>query len=83
MSRKGTLAENAVGVLDHAIERETGFGKTAKGGAEVAHEHGRGDTLARNIPQHEEQAGIRFEKIAVIAADHAGGLVVVAYVPPH
>jgi hypothetical protein len=52
LPRERALAENAVGVFDHAIKRETGFGQAAKRCMEVAHEHRRGNTLAGNIPQH-------------------------------
>src|SRR6267378_8562663 len=71
LSRESALTENPVGVLHHAIERETGFGEAAKRCMKVAHEHRRSNTFAGNIPQHEEQATVGFEKIAVIAADHA------------
>ncbi len=81
LSRESALAEYSAGVFHHAIERETGFGEAAKCCVEVAHEHRRGNTLAGNIPQHKEQATVCFEKIAVIAAHHAGGLIVVAHVP--
>jgi hypothetical protein len=83
LSRESALAENTVGVLDHAIKRETGFGEGAKRCMEVAHEHRRSNTLAGNIPKHKEQTTVCFEKIAVIAAHHAGGLIVVAHVPPN
>src|SRR5713226_4601744 len=81
LSRESALAENAVGVFHHAIERETGFGEAAKRCMKVAHEHRRSNTLAGNIPQHKEQAAVCFEKIAVITAHHAGGLIVVPHVP--
>ena len=81
LSRESALAENAVGVFHHAIERESGFGEAAKRCMKVAHEHGRSNTLAGDIPEHKEQAAVCFEEIAVIAAHHAGGLIVVAHVP--
>src|SRR5467141_2094819 len=81
LPRESTFAENAVGVFHHAIERETGFGEAAERCVKVAHEHRRSNTLAGNIPEHKEQAAVCFEKIAVIAADHAGRLIVVADVP--
>src|SRR5260370_32371839 len=81
LPRESALAENAVGVFHHAIERETGFGEAAKCCMEVAHEHRSGNTLARNISQHKEQATVCFEEIAVIAAHHACGLIVLARVP--
>src|SRR5260370_8661550 len=81
LPRECALAENAVGVFHHAIEREAGFSEAAKRCMEVAHKHRRGNTLARNIPQHKDQATVCFEKIAVIAAHHASGLIVVARVP--
>src|SRR5467141_2400378 len=81
LSRESALTENPVGVLHHAIERETGFGEAAKRCMKVAHEHGRSNTLAGNIPQHKEHAAVCFEEIAVIAAHHAGGLIVVSHVP--
>src|SRR5712664_1482064 len=81
LSRESALAENAVGVFHHAIERETGFGEAAEGCMKVAHEHRRSNTLAGNIPQHKQQAAVCFEKIAVISAHHAGGLIVVTRVP--
>src|SRR5260370_35980522 len=56
LPRQGALAENAVGVLHQAIDRETGFGEAAKRCMEMAHEHRRGNTLAGNIAEHEEQA---------------------------
>ena len=81
LSRESALAENTVGIFHHAIERETGFGEAAERCMKVAHEHRRGNTLAGNIPEHKEEAAVCFEKIAVIAADHAGRLIVVAHVP--
>src|SRR5277367_6772237 len=81
LSGESAFAEDAVGVFDHAIEREAGFGEAAEGGAEMAHEHGRSYAVAGNVAQHKEQTGLRFEKVAIIAADHAGGLVVIADVP--
>jgi len=48
---------------------------------EVAHEHRRSNTFAGNIPQQKEQAAVCFEEIAVIAAHHAGGLIVVPHIP--
>src|SRR5713101_1351235 len=81
LSRESALAENAVGVFHHAIERETGFGEAAKRCMKVAHQHRRSNTLARNISQHKEQAAVCFEKITVIAAHHTGRLIVVAHVP--
>src|SRR5215469_10861682 len=35
---ESALAENAVGVFHQAVEREAGFGETAKRGMEMAHE---------------------------------------------
>jgi hypothetical protein len=81
LPRECAFAENAIGVFHHAIERETGFREAAERCMKVAHEHRRGNTLAGNISEHKEQAAICFEKIAVIAADHAGRLIVVAHVP--
>ncbi len=81
LSRESAVAENAVGVFHHAIERETGLGEGTERCMKVAHEHRRSNTLARNIPHHKEQAAVCFEKIAVIAAHHAGRLIVVARVP--
>src|SRR6266705_4954904 len=81
LSGESALAENAVGVFHHAIERETGFREAANRCMKVAHAHRRSNTLAGNIPQRKEQAAVCFEKIAVIAAHHAGGLIVVAHVP--
>src|SRR5260370_34219708 len=52
LSRESALAENAVGVFHHAIERETGFGEAAARGMKVAHEPRRRHTLARNTYQH-------------------------------
>src|SRR6267378_4492620 len=74
LSGESALAENAVGVLHHAIEWETSLGEATKRCMEVAHEHRGSYTLAGDIPQHKEQAAVCFEKIAVIAADHAGRL---------
>jgi len=81
LPRESALAENAVGVLHHAIQREAGFSQAAKRGVEVAHEHRRGNTLAGNIAQHKKQAAVCFEKIAVIAAHHPSGLIMVVHVP--
>src|SRR5260370_4454429 len=81
LSRESALAENAVGVRHHAIERETSFSEAAKGGMKVAHEHGSSNAFAGDIAQHKEQAAVRFEEIAVIAAHHAGRLIVVVNVP--
>ena len=52
LSCESALAENAVGVFHHAIERETAFGEAAKRCMEMAHEHRCSHTLAGNIPQH-------------------------------
>src|ERR1700686_190838 len=52
LPRESALAENTISILDHAIEREIGFGEGAKCRMQMAHEHGRRNTLARNIPQH-------------------------------
>jgi len=81
LSSESAAAENAVRVFHHAIERETAFGEAAKRCMKVAHQHRCGNTLAGDIPQHEQQAAGCFEKIAVIAAHHAGRLIVVAHVP--
>src|SRR5260370_38443043 len=81
LSRESALAENAVGVRHHAIERETSFSEAAKGGMKVAHEHGSSNAFAGDIAQHKEQAAVCFEKIAVIAAHHASRLIVVVHVP--
>src|SRR6267143_3728194 len=78
---ESALAENTMRVFHHAIERETSFGEAAKRCMKVAHQHRRSNTLARDISQHKEHAAVCFEKIAVIAAHHAGGFVVVAHVP--
>src|SRR5713101_6363240 len=56
LSCESALAENAVGAFHQPIEREAAFGETAKRGMEMAHQHRRSNTLAGNIPQHEEQA---------------------------
>src|ERR1700693_1047285 len=45
-----TLADNAVGVLDHPIKREASFGETAKCGMEMTHKHRRSHTFAGDIP---------------------------------
>src|SRR6266404_465728 len=82
LSGKSAFAENAVGVFHHPIERETGFGEAAKRGMEVAHEHRRSHTLSGDIPQHKEQAAVCFDEVAVVAAHHAGGLIVETHVPP-
>src|SRR5258708_31405095 len=82
LSGKSAFAENAVGIFHHAIERETGFGEAAKRRVEVTHEHGRSHTFAGDIPQHEEEAAVCFEKVAVVAAHHAGGVIMETPVPP-
>ena len=82
LSGKSAFAENAIGVFHHPIERETGLREAAKRCVEVAHEHRRSHALAGNIAQHKEQAAVCFDKVAVIAAHHAGGLIVEAHVPP-
>src|SRR5258708_224130 len=81
VSRGSALAENAVGGFHQAIEREAAFGETAKRCMQMAHQHRRSNALAGNISQHKEQATICFEEIAVITADHAGGLIVVSHFP--
>src|SRR5437773_8343280 len=83
LSGKSALAENTVGVFDHAVELQTGFCEAAKRGMKVAHEHRRGNALAGNIPQHKEQATLCFEEIAVITAYHACRLIVITDVPPN
>jgi hypothetical protein len=82
LAGKSAFAENAVGVFHHPIEREASFGETAKRCMEVTHEHRRSYTLAGDVPQHKEQSAVRFDKVAVISAHHAGGLIVEAHVPP-
>ena len=62
LSRERALAENAIGILHHAFEREIRFREGAKCGVQMAHEHGRRNTLARNIPQHKEQAVTHFKR---------------------
>jgi len=81
LSGKSAFAEYAVGVFHHPIERETGLGEAAKRCMEVAHEHRRSNTLAGDIPEHEEQSALCFKEVAVIAAHHPGGLIVVANAP--
>jgi len=81
LSGKSAFAEYAVGVFYHLIEREAGLGEAAKCCMEVAHEHRRGDTLAGDIPDHKEQPVFCFKEVAVIAAHHPGGLIVVANAP--
>src|SRR5712691_7721353 len=61
LPRESALAENAVGIFHHAIERQTGFAEAAKRCMKVAHEHRRGNPLAGNISQHKEQATVCFE----------------------
>src|ERR1700722_781217 len=58
LAPEGALAENTISILNHAIERETGFGENAKCRMQMAHDHGRGNTLAGNIPQHKEQTAV-------------------------
>jgi len=81
LSGESAFAENAVGGFDHAVERETGFSETAKRCVEMAHEHGSSDTFAGNVSQHEEQTALRFDKVAIVAADHPSGLIVKADIP--
>jgi len=81
LSGKSAFAKYAVGVFYHLIEWKAGLGEAAKRCMEVAHEHRRSNTLAGDIPEHEEQAGLCFKEVAVIAAHHPGGLVVVANAP--
>src|SRR5258708_19774969 len=52
LSREGALAENAVGVFHHAIERETGFGEAADRCIKWVHDHRASNPLSGNIPQH-------------------------------
>jgi hypothetical protein len=75
------FAEDAAGVFDHAIEGEARFGEGAKGGVEMAHEHGSGDAFTGNIAKQEEQAAAGLKEVAIIAADHARGLIVVVDLP--
>src|SRR6266849_3060167 len=81
LSGKSAFAEYAVGVFYHVIEWEAGLGEAAKRGMEMAHEHRRSNTLAGDIPDHKEQAGFGFKEVAVIAAHHPGGLIVVVNAP--
>src|SRR6267142_1533803 len=81
LSGKSAFAEYAVGVFHHPIEWQTGLGEAAKRGMQVTHEHRRSDTLAGDVPDHEEQAAFCFKEVAVIAAHHPGGLIVVANAP--
>ncbi len=81
LARHGALRKDAVGGFHHAIERKVGVGETAERGVEMAHEHGRGDALAGNISEQEQQAAVGFEEIAIVAAHQAGRRVVVANLP--
>jgi len=81
LSGKSAFAEYAVGVFYHVIEWEAGLGEAAKRGMEMAHEHRRSNTLAGDIPDHKEQAALCFKEVAVIAAHHPGGLIVIANAP--
>jgi len=81
LSRKSAFAKYAVGVFYHLIEWEAGLGEAVKRGMEVAHEHRRSNTFAGDIPEHKEQAAFSFKEVAVIAAHHPGGLIVIANAP--
>src|SRR5260370_22967878 len=65
LPRECALAENAVGVFHHAIEREAGFSEAAKRCMAVTHKHPRDNTLDQNISQHQEHATVSLEKIPV------------------
>src|SRR5882724_1435052 len=78
LSGESALGEDAVGGLDHAFERQVDVGEATEGGVEVAHEHGRGYTLAGNVAQQKYQAAVGLEQIAVVSADQARRGVVVA-----
>src|SRR5436309_13982805 len=81
LSGKSAFAEYAIGVFYHLIKWEAGLGEAAKRGMEMTHEHRRSNTLAGDIPDHKEQAAFCFKKVAVIAAHHPGGLIVIANAP--
>ncbi len=81
LSRESALAENTIGILNHAIERETGFSESTKCCVQMAHQHGRGNAFAGNIAQQEQQSIAGLKKIAIVAAHHVGGLIVVADFP--
>src|SRR5216684_1682353 len=81
LSGKSAFAEYAVGVFHHPIEGEASLDEAAKRCMEMAHEHRRSNTLARDIPNNKQQAAFCFKEVAVIAAHHPGGLVVVADAP--
>ena len=52
-----------------------------KHGAQVGGKHGRGHALAGYIGHDEVEMSVLAEQIAVIAADHSGGLIVIRDVP--
>ena len=81
LSSKSAFAEYSVGVFYHLIKREASLSEAAKRCMQVAHEHRRSDTLAGDVPDHEEQAAFCFKEVAVVAAHHPGGLIVVANAP--
>src|SRR5438034_5265302 len=54
LSGKSALAENTVGVFDHAVELQTGFCEAAKRGMKVAHEHRRSEEHTSELQSHSD-----------------------------
>jgi hypothetical protein len=54
LSSKSAFAEYSVGVFYHLIKREASLSEAAKRCMQVTHEHRRSDTLAGDVPDHEE-----------------------------
>src|SRR6266403_1358839 len=78
---KRAFRKNTVCSFDHSLKGKIGSSQAAKSGVQMAHEHGSGDTFARDITEKEEQSAIGFEHVAIIAADRSRRLVVIPDLP--
>ena len=80
----GALAEDAIGHFEKFIERQIHAGEAAEHGVEMRHEQRSGDAFAGDITEQEDEFAVvmrRENQIAIIAADHSGGMVAVVDAP--
>lgn len=84
LSGDGALAEDAIGYFEEFIERQIHAREAAEHGVEMGHEQGSGNAFARDIAEQKNEFAIvirRENQIAIIAADHSGGMVAVVDAP--
>src|SRR5437867_3311274 len=81
LTGKRAFQKKPIGCFDDTAEGQIAVCQTAERRVQMTHEHGSGNAFSGDISAQEQEVTIGAEVVAVVAANHPCGLIVVADLP--